>query len=414
MPANRNAPRPRPDVAVTGMGLVTPAGTGVAANWSALLAGRATASLDPDLHPLPAPLTCRVPDFDPARLLGGRKAYRLDRFVQFALVAAQEAVRDSGLDPRTWDGARTGVVLGCADGGPGTVEAQHRVLLTDGPGQVSPLLLPMQLPNMLAGQLALEFGASGPNLVVATACASGATAIGTARDLLLLDRCDVVLAGGSEAMLTPLVMAGFAQMGALSRRTADPATASRPFDAGRDGFVAGEGAGIVVLERAADARARGAHVHGLVLGYGASADAHHITAPHPHGRGIETAVRAALADAGAAAADVTHVNAHGTSTPHNDRVEGLALGRIFGAEPVVTSTKGTTGHLLGAAGAVEAVYTLLAVRHATAPPTTGLGDLDPELDIDVATAPRPLRAGVALSNSFGFGGQNAVLAMGTG
>lgn len=399
------------DTAVTGMGLITPAGSGVAANWAAALAGRSTARLDPQLRGHPVRLSCRVPQFDPARLLGGRKAHRLDRFVQFALVAAAEAVANSGLDPLTWDGARVGVVLGCADGGPLTVEAQYRTLLNEGPRWVSPLLLPMQLPNMLAGQLAMEYGARGPNLVVATACASGATALGVARDLLALDRCDVVLAGGSEAMLSPLVMAGFAQMGALSRRHDDPASASRPFDAERDGFVAGEGAGILVLERTLDAAARRARVHGRIIGYGASADGHHATAPHPEGRGIEAALRCALADAGAKPSDVAHVNAHGTSTPQNDRVEGQLLARVLGHGPAVTATKGVTGHLLGAAGAVEAIYTLLAVARRTVPPTANLHRLDPALEVDVAPQARGREIGLALSNSFGFGGQNAVLAM---
>ncbi|MCX4782648.1 beta-ketoacyl-[acyl-carrier-protein] synthase family protein [Streptomyces sp. NBC_01264] len=402
---------PATDTAVTGLGLVTPGGVGTEPTWEAVLAGRATTALDPVLDGHPVRLSCRVPGFDPDALLGGRRALRLDRFVQFALVAAGEAVADAGLDPATWDGARVGVVLGCADGGPGTVEKEHRTLLEQGPRRVSPLLLPMQLPNMLAGQAAIEFGARGPNLVVATACASGATAIGTARDLLAMDRCDIVLAGGSEAMITPLVMAGFASMGALSRREDDPATASRPFDAGRDGFVAGEGAGVLVLERAADARARGARIRARIAGYGASADAHHMTSPDPRGRAVEAAVRAALADAGAAPGDVAHVNAHGTSTPLNDLMEGQMLARVFAGRPLVTSTKGVTGHLLGAAGAVEAALGVLSVERSVVPPTASLGELDPRLDLEVATSATGARIDLALSNSFGFGGQNAVLAI---
>jgi 3-oxoacyl-[acyl-carrier-protein] synthase II len=247
--------------------------------------------------------------------------------------------------------------------------------------------------------------------VVATACASGATAIGTARDLLERDRCDVVITGGSDAMLTPLIVAGFARMGALSARHDDPAAASRPFDADRDGFVAGEGAGVLVLERLADSRARGAHVRGRIVGYGASADAHHITAPDPEGRGMETAVRSALAEAGADPGAVDHVNAHGTCTPLNDKVEGQMLRRVLTGDAIVTSTKGVTGHLFGAAGAVEAIYTLLAAEHGLVPPTANLDRLDPEIDINVATSPvcRPIE--LAVSSSFGFGGQNAVLAV---
>ncbi|MFJ1647754.1 beta-ketoacyl-[acyl-carrier-protein] synthase family protein [Streptomyces sp. NPDC088258] len=399
------------DVAVTGLGLVTPAGRDAAATWATVLDGRPTAALDPELEGVPVRLSCRVPGFDADALLGARRALRLDPFVRFALVAAREAVADAGLDPATWDGARVGVVLGCADGGPGTVEAQHRTLLGEGAHRVSPLLLPMQLPNMLAGQTAIELGATGPNLVVATACASGATAIGVARDLLLLDRCDIVLAGGGEAMITPLVMTGFARMGALSHREDDPATASRPFDAERDGFVAAEGASVLVLERTSDARARSARVRARVVGYGASADAHHMTSPHPAGAGCEAAVRAALADAGAGTGDVGHVNAHGTSTPLNDLAEGRMMGRLFTGGTVVTSTKGVTGHMLGAAGAVEAALTVLTLEKGVVPPTAGLSTLDPELDIEVATAPTACPDGLALSNSFGFGGQNAVLAL---
>lgn len=402
---------PGVDTAVTGLGLVTPGGIGTEASWSSVVAGRATAALDPELDGHPVRLSCRVPDFDGDRLLGDRRALRLDRFVQFALVAAREAMADARLDPASWDGARVGVVLGNAGGGGSTAETQHKALLEQGPRHISPLLLPMRLGNMLAGETAIEFGARGPNLVVSTACASGATAIGTARDLLALDRCDIVLTGGSEAMITPLAMAGFARMGALSRREDDPATASRPFDADRDGFVAGEGAGVLVLERTADARARGARIRARVVGYGATADAHHITGPDPRGRGFEAAVRAALADAGAAPADVRHVNAHGTATPLNDLVEGTVLRRVFTRNPLVTSTKGVTGHLLGAAGAVEAALTVLAVERSLIPPTASLDVLDPRLDLDVATTATGARIDLALSDSFGFGGQNAVLAI---
>lgn len=399
------------DIAVTGLGLVTPAGVGVGHNWAAVRAARGTeAALDPELKGMPVELSCRVPGFDPDRLLGGQRARRLDRFVQFALVAAREALADSGLDPAGWDGARVGVVLGSAAGGIHTYEQQHEVLLGQKPQRVTPLLLAMHLPNMLAGQVAIEFGATGPNLVVATACASGSTAVATACDLLTLGRCDVVLAGGSEAMITPLAMSGFANMGALSRRSEHPEGASRPFDRERDGFVAGEGAGLLVLERTADARARSARVRARILGHGTSADAHHITAPHPEGRGLEQAMRQALADAGATPGDVSYINAHGTSTPLNDLAEARTLRRVVSGGPFVSSTKGVTGHLLGAAGAVEAAYTVLTVEEGVIPPTANLTDLDPEIDINAVTAPTAHQVGLALSNSMGFGGQNTVLA----
>jgi 3-oxoacyl-[acyl-carrier-protein] synthase II len=399
------------DIAVTGLGLVTPAGTGTAASWQGVLAGRSPAAEDPLLAGNPVRISCRVPGWDADALLGARRAHRLDRFAQFALVAAREAVADAGLDPATWDGARVGVVLGCADGGPGTVEEQHRVLVEHSADRVSPLLLPMQLPNMLAGQTAIELGATGPNLVVATACASGTSAIGAARDLLLLDRCDIVVAGGSEAMITPLVMAGFARMGTLSRREGDPAGASRPFEVERDGFVAGEGAGVLVLERAADARARGARVRARIAGYGASADAHHITSPHPEGVGLEAAMRAALADAGAGPGDVQHVNAHGTATRLNDLAEAKVVRRVLTGDPLVTSTKGVTGHLLGAGGAVEAAFTVLSLEQQLVPPTANLTVPDPACEIKVAATATATRVDLALSNSMGFGGQNAVLAI---
>jgi 3-oxoacyl-[acyl-carrier-protein] synthase II len=397
------------DIAVTGMGLVTPAGIGVAASWERVCSGASTAAADPVLAGNQVRISCRVPGFDADALLGGRLGRRLDPFVQFAVVAAREAVADAGLDPSTWDGARVGVVLGCADGGPGTVEAQHRIFLELDPGQVSALLLPRQLPNMLAGQLSIEFGATGPSLVVATACASGATAIGIARDLLLLDRCDVVLAGGSEAMITPLVMAGFAQMGTLSGRNDDPAAACRPFDADRDGFVAGEGAALLILERGADARARGAPIRALVAGYAATSDAYHVTSPDPQGSSLERALAGALADADLAVAEVDHVNAHGTGTPMNDLVEAQVLERVLGASALLTSTKGVTGHMFGAAGAAEAVFTVLALEHGLVPPTANLTRLDSRIGVDVASTLSHTRPQAAISTSLGFGGHNAAL-----
>ena len=400
------------DIAVTGLGLVTAAGIGVEQTWNTVLAGQGTAATDPALAGVSVDMSCRIPGFDAEAQLGRKGARRLDRFVQIAVVAAREAVADAGLDPATWDGARVGVVIGCGMGGAATWEEQHARMLRDGPDKVSPLLIPMLVPNMVAGHLAMEFGALGPNLVTATACASGATAIGVARDLLRSGACDIALTGGTEAGLTPLSIAGFAQMGALSKRTDDPAAASRPFDVGRDGFVAGEGSGILVLERAEDARARRAPIRARLAGYGASADGYHITAPDPEGNGARRAIAAALADAGVDPTDVTHVNAHGTSTPLNDVSEARTISRAIGTHVSVTSTKGVTGHTLGAAGAIEAALSVLTVQHGIIPPTANLDSQDPEIDLDVvAKAPREGRCDVVVSNSFGFGGQNAVLAM---
>ncbi|GAB3461914.1 beta-ketoacyl-[acyl-carrier-protein] synthase family protein [Actinophytocola sediminis] len=398
--------------AVTGIGMVTPGGIGVPASWRAIRDGRPTATTDPALHGMPVDFSCRVPDFDADALLGRRTAWRLDRYVHLALVAAREAIANACLDPAVWDGARVGVVMGNALGGVATFTAQHHTMLTEGTGRVSPLLIPMMGVNMVAGYLAIDAGARGPNLVTTTACASATTAIGTARDLLRAGRCDIVLTGGAEAGLSRPVVAGFTRMGALSGRVSDPAAASRPFAGDRDGFVAGEGAGVLVLERLADARARGARVLASVSGYGASADAHHATAPDPAGTGVEAAIRLALADAGLEPSDVDHVNAHGTSTRLNDAVEARVLHRMFADRPAVTSVKGVTGHSLGAAGAIEAACTALSISDSLVPPTANLDTPDPELDIDVvAGTARSMPVTTAISNSFGFGGQNAVLVM---
>ncbi len=399
-----------PSLAVTGLGLVTAAGMGVDATWEGVLRGRSAGARDERLAGLPVDIACAVPGLQPARHVDRRSVLIHDRFVQLAIVAAREAVADAGLDPLTWDGARVGVVVGCGLGGVTTWETQHRRLLERGPEAVSALLVPMLVPNMAAGHLAMDLRALGPNLVTATACASGGTALGVAARLLRDGTCDIVVAGGTEAGISPLMVTGFAQMGALSRRVDDPAAASRPFDADRDGFVIGEGSGMLVLERAADAEARGATVRARLLGHGASADAHHVTAPDPEGAGALRAMEAALAQAGVTGRDIDHVNAHGTSTPLNDAVEAAVLGRLLGDRATVTSAKGVLGHTLGAAGAIEAALTVLSIERSTVPPTANLRRRDPAVDLDVvADAPREQKVELAMSNSFGFGGQNAVL-----
>ncbi|MEU5832548.1 beta-ketoacyl-[acyl-carrier-protein] synthase family protein [Streptomyces diacarni] len=402
-------------VAVTGLGLITASGIGAEETWRGVCEGRSAAARDPRLEGLPVDISCTVPGLDPARHVGRRSPLMHDRFIQLAVVAAREAVADCGLDPETWDGARVGVVVGCGLGGIGTMETQHRRLLENGPASVSALLLPMLVPNMVAGHLAIDLHATGPNFVTATACASGGTAIGTAASLLRDGSCDVVLAGGTEANVTPLMVTGFNQMGALSRRVDEPEAASRPFDQDRDGFVIGEGSGVLVLEREADASARGARIRARLAGYGASADAHHITAPEPEGTGVTRAVEDALAQAGVGAGEIGHVNAHGTSTPLNDAVEARMLRRVIGDGAAVTSTKGVLGHTLGAAGAIEAALTVLALERSTIPPTANLGCQDPALELDVVTGrPREEKIEAAMSNSFGFGGQNAVLVFTSG
>ncbi|MCF6521798.1 beta-ketoacyl-[acyl-carrier-protein] synthase family protein [Streptomyces sp. JJ36] len=399
------------DAAVTGIGMVTAGGVGTPATWERVREAAGTAAREvPELAGVPVGFGCVVPGFDAAALIGRRKAWRLDRSNQFAVAAALEAVADAGLDPSGWDGARVGVVLGCGLGGAGSWEKQYDVLRETGPQKVSPMLIPMLVPNMSAGYVAMEVGARGPNLVTATACASGTTAVGTARELLRSGACDVVITGGTESCVVPSISTGFSQMGALSERHDDPAGASRPFDSGRDGFVLAEGAAVLVLERSGDAAARGARVRARVSGYGASGDAHNATAPDPEGAGAELAVRAALADAGLEPGDIDHVNAHGTSTPLNDMMECRLIRRVLGDRPSVTSVKGVLGHALGAAGAIEAAVTALTLEHALVPPTANLDSQDPEIDLDVvAKAPREGEVRAAVSNSFGFGGQNAVL-----
>ncbi|WP_434444146.1 beta-ketoacyl-[acyl-carrier-protein] synthase family protein [Lentzea sp. E54] len=401
----------RPDVVITGRGMVTPAGFGVDDNWKRVSAGEPTGVPGPDLGVLGTPVICRVTDFD-ARMLLGHGARRLDRYSQLGLVAADEAVKDAGLRIDEWDGTRVAIVMGVSVGGVETLTAQHVAFLERGPGGTSPLTMPMSLVNMVAGQLAIHLHATGPNLTVSTACASGATAIGTARQLLQANACDIAIAGAADASLVPLILSAFARMGALTKRSADAARASRPFDRDRDGFAAAEGAAVVVLERESDARARRASIRGRVLGYGASADAHHVTSPHPEGAGARAAIGAALADADLTSADVDHLNAHGTSTKLNDLAEAKAVRAVFGDGISVSSTKGVTGHLLAAAGAAEAIYASLSIEHGLVPPTANLENVDPEIDLDLAAVSRRQSIGVAMSTSFGFGGQNAVLLVG--
>ncbi|MFF5760624.1 beta-ketoacyl-[acyl-carrier-protein] synthase family protein [Streptomyces longwoodensis] len=399
------------DVAVTGLGLVTPAGHTAAENWAALCRGRSLAAPDPELDGLPVDFSCQVPAFDAAAELGRSSARRVDRFVHFALLAARRAVADAGLDPASWPAERVGVVLGVGSNSLSSYPAEFGHLGAGRPERVSPLALPRSVPNMAAGEVAIDLGAQGPNFTTSSACASGATAIGVARDLLRSGTCDVVLAGGSESGRSRMTATCFTRMRALSRRRERPELASRPFDAARDGFVLGEGAAVLVLERLTHARARGVTAPVLLRGYGAGADARHPVAPDPTGAGAARAVRAALQDGSCADREVGFVNAHGTSTPLNDRAEAAALTRVFGDDvPPVTASKGVIGHALGAAGAIQAAYTVLALRHRLVPPVANFEGQDGDHKLDVVSGrPRPVASGAALSCSFGFGGQNAVL-----
>ncbi|MFF3177623.1 beta-ketoacyl-[acyl-carrier-protein] synthase family protein [Streptomyces sp. NPDC057900] len=396
---------------VTGLGLVTPVGADEHTFWAGLCAGAGAARHCEELAGLPVDFACRadVPDLD--EMVGGRAVFRMARFVKMALVAARRAVADAGLRPDRWDGGRVGVVLGVGVGGVSVLVDNVRRLDADGPSAVSPLLVPMMMPNAAAGEIAIDLRAHGPSLAPATACASGATAIALADDLLTSGSCDVVVAGGAESVVTPLVVSAFAGMGALSARTGDPAAASRPFAADRDGFVLGEGAAVLVLERAGDVRARGGRARAVLAGAGAATDAHHPTAPDPDGRGAERAVEAALDRAGWAAGEVDHINAHGTSTPLNDAMEGALIARLFPHRPSVTAPKGVIGHTLAAGGAIEAVATVLTLEHGVVPPIANLDAPPPDSGLDCVTKqPRRQRVERALSHSFGFGGHNVALA----
>ncbi|HEX2040124.1 MAG TPA: beta-ketoacyl-ACP synthase II [Acidimicrobiales bacterium] len=401
-------------VVVTGMGVKTPAGCDLDSFWARLLEGRSTVGQIERLQGTDLPVTfgCEVRDFDPVAYLGPKEARRADRVAQLGVAAAADALADAG--DVAADPSRCAVVAGTGVGGLTTQSEEERVMFDRGAMRVSPFLVPMMMPNATAGLVAMRNGWTGPNLCIATACAAGGHAVGEGYRLVRDGSSDVVLAGGTEAALVPVAIAAFARMGALTSRRDDPGVASRPFDVGRDGFVMGEGAAFLVLERLEHAVARGARIHGEILGYGRNADAYHITAPAPGGGGAIACMELALEDAGLRPEDIGHVNAHGTSTPLNDAAEAAALNKVFsGAVPPVTSVKGVTGHLVGAAGATEAVAALLSLKHGLVPPTANHETTDPEIALDVVAgearevAPKPV-----LSNSFGFGGHNATLVLG--
>ena len=407
-------------VVITGLGAITPVGKDVPSTWGQLLAGESGAgpiTLFETTDAYPTRIACEVTDFDPLTFLEKKEARRYDRFAQFSVGAAAEAMRHAGLEgaPEGVAAERFGVIFGSGIGGISTMEAQHDILRDRGPGRVSPFFIPMFIPDIAAGLISIRFGAKGPNYATVSACASSAHAIGDAFRFIERGDADVMVAGGGEATITPLAVAGFASMKALSTRNDDPAAASRPFDAGRDGFVIGEGAGCVILEALETASDRGATIVAEVVGYGVSADAHHITMPAPEGEGAQYAMRMAMDDAGLNPEDVDYINAHGTSTVANDRNETAAIKQVLGDSAysvIVGSTKSMTGHLLGAAGGVEAVVTALICRHGQIPSTINLTDPDPDCDLDYGrdgVVERPVE--VALSNSFGFGGHNACLAI---
>jgi len=400
---------------VTGVGAVSPLGLDVEQTWQSLVAGRSGVRTITafDAKDSPVRIAAEVDGFDAVVVFGRRRARHLDRVVQLALVATKEAIEASKLDVAT-SPERIGVVYASGIGGIRTLEDGIRTLIDRGAEWVNPYVVPMMIPNMAAGEIAMEWQLLGYNCCTVTACSASAHAIGTAFDAIRLGRADVIVTGGSEAAVTPVGIAGFAAMKALSTRNDEPQRASRPFDIDRDGFVLGEAAATLVLEEREFALRRGAPVLAELAGYGATADAYHITQPHPSGDGATRAMQYAIADAGLSPEDIDYVNAHGTSTPPNDRVETHALKRVFGPSvPLVSSTKSMTGHTLGAAGALESVFCILAMQESVVPPTINLDHPDPACDLDyVANKARPADVGYAMTNSLGFGGHNASLVFG--
>jgi len=406
-------------VVVTGLGTLSPVGNTVDEFWSALLQGRSGLGQITkfDTTGYPTRIAGEVRNFDPLNFVDKKEARRLDPYLQYAIASSALAVQDAAIDTGKVDGTRFGVLIGSGIGGITTLLESHRNLLEKGPDRVSPFFIPMLIANMASGLVSMRFGAKGPNSAVVTACATGNHAIGDSFKIIQRNDADIMIAGGSEAIIIPLTIAGFCSMKAMSTRNDEPTKAMRPFDANRDGFVAGEGAGIVVLESLEHALARDARIYAEIVGYGMTGDAHHMTAPDPEGDGAARAMAAAVRDAGLDVSAVGYINAHGTSTPYNDKFETIAIKRVFGDHArrlAVSSTKSMTGHLLGAAGGIEAIATVLALHHGVLPPTINYETPDPDCDLDyIPNQARKQDVEVALSNAFGFGGTNATLAFRT-
>ena len=402
-------------VVVTGIGLVSSLGIGTDANWAALSAGRSGVETITkfDASQFATQIAGEVRGFDPLQYIEKKDVKKMDVFIQYAIAASQFAMDDAGMAITSENAGRVGVFIASGIGGFTTIEREHKALLEGGPRKISPFFIPSAIINLAAGQVSIRFGARGPNSATCTACSASAHAIGDAFEIIRRGGADVMIAGGSEAAITPMGIGGFGALRALSTRNDEPSRASRPFDKDRDGFVVGEGAGVLILEDYDSARRRNARIYAELVGYGMSADAYHITAPSEDGDGPFRVMGAALESAGIQSSQVDYINAHGTSTPHGDKVETIAIRRCFGdaADRVaVSSTKSMTGHLLGAAGGLEAGISILAVHHQLAPPTINMDCADPECDLDyVANKARPMKIEYALSNSFGFGGTNAAL-----
>jgi 3-oxoacyl-[acyl-carrier-protein] synthase II len=402
-------------VVVTGLGMISPLGVGNEATWQGLVEGRSgigrITKFDPSAYS--SQIAGEVHGFDPEQWMEHKDVKKSDTFIHYAVASAQMAIDDSGLELAKEDSDRVGVIIGSGIGGLPLIEQMHTKLLERGPSRISPFFIPGLIVNLAAGQISIKFGAKGPSSAPATACATGAHAIGDAMRIIRYDEADVMFAGGSEAVITPLALGGFAAMRALSTRNDDPATASRPWDAERDGFVMGEGAGVLILEEREHALARGARIYCEITGYGMSSDAYHITSPAEDGDGMVRVMNRALKDAGLSPTDIQYINAHGTSTPVGDKTETIAIKRVFGEyayKLAVSSTKSMTGHLLGAAGGLESAIAAMAVKTGILPPTINHHNPDPECDLDyVPNHSRTIEVQNVLSNSFGFGGTNATL-----
>jgi 3-oxoacyl-[acyl-carrier-protein] synthase II len=406
------------DVVVTGMGAITPIGNTVSELWESLISCKSGAGFITrfDASTLSTKIAAELKEFNPEDHMDRKDVRRADRFVQYGIAAARQAAEDAGVSVDKIDPTRFGVIIGSGIGGIGTFEEQHTILMNKGPSRVSPFFIPMMIADMAAGQISMILGAKGPNFATVSACASGAHAIGEAFRILQKGDADVILCGGTEAAITPMGIGGFCSMKAMSTRETEPERASRPFDKERDGFVMGEGAGMVVLETLEHALARKADkIYARMSGYGATADAHHITAPSPDGEGAARAMKLAIADSGLKPEDVDYLNAHGTSTPLNDKFETIAVKSVFGDYAYklpVGSTKSMTGHLLGAAGGVEFITCVLSMNSSTLPPTINYENPDPDCDLDyIPNTPRQVEVKAALTNSLGFGGHNVTLAV---
>lgn len=403
-------------VAVTGIGIVSPLGTGKDKCWQAATEGRSgvRAITRFDAGNFPVRIAGEVPDFDPLPFIEKKEVKKMDLFIQYAMAASMMAFEDSGFKVTEENAERVGVYIGAGIGGLPAIEHWYEVYKEKGPDRITPFFIPMVIINLASGQVSIKLGAKGPNSCAVTACATGTHSIGDAFRLIQTDMADVMVAGGTESTITPLCVGGFNAMKALSTRNDDPQAASRPFDKDRDGFVIGEGSGVLVLEELESAKKRGAKIYAEIVGYGLNADANHMTTPAPNGEGAARCMKMALKGSGLNPEEIGYINAHGTSTYYNDLYETMAIKTVFGEHAkklAVSSTKGMTGHLLGAAGGIEAVFTALSLHHGILPPTINYTTPDPECDLDyVPNTARELKVKAALSNSFGFGGTNGVLA----